>query len=87
MQVVTHTSDVRGAGTDAAVFAELIGSSGATSGRKQLVSAAPDAFERGKVDEFRLRCQHLGELARLRIGHDGRGAHPAWGLLKVGGWC
>lgn len=82
-QVVIYTSDVRGAGTDAGVYVELIDSDAATSGRKQLLSPAPDAFERGKVDEFNLKCQALGDLAKLRIGHDGKGARPAWHLSKV----
>lgn len=52
LQVVTFTSDMRGAGTDAGVYVELIDNAGASSGRKSLVTSAPDAFERGKRDEF-----------------------------------
>jgi hypothetical protein len=81
--VVTHTNDVRGVGTDAAVFVELLGASGASGGRKPLLSPSPEVFARGRVDEFRLRCPALGELAKLRIGHDGKGGHPAWHLAKV----
>lgn len=83
LQVVTFTSDLKGAGTDAGVHIELIDASGASSGRQQLLTSAPDAWERGKADEFRIKCQALGNLTKLRIGHDGKGAHPAWHLAKV----
>lgn len=83
LQVVTYTSHMRGAGTDACPYVELIDSNGASSGRKQLLTSAPDAFERGKVDEFRIKCQAVGNLVKLKIGHDGRGAKPAWHLSKV----
>jgi hypothetical protein len=83
LQIVTFTSDAKGAATDASVHIELIDAGGASSGRKQLRTSAPDAFERGKVDEFRIKCQALGNLIKLRIGQDGKGAHPAWHLAKV----
>jgi hypothetical protein len=83
LQIATFTSDAKGAATDAGVHIELIDTGGASSGRKQLVTSAPDAFERGKVDEFRIKCQALGNLTKLHIGHDGKGAHPAWHLAKV----
>lgn len=83
LQVVTRTSDVRGAATDAAVFVELIGAGGASSGRQPLAPSGPQAFELGSIDEFKLLCEGLGELVQLRVGHDGSGAHPAWHLLQV----
>jgi hypothetical protein len=66
------------------VHVELAGSGGASSGRRALLAAGDAAaFSRGKVDAFQIRCQALGELSTLRIGHDGRGTHPAWHLTKV----
>lgn len=80
---MTYTSNLRGAGTDTGVYVELIDTKGASSGRKQLVTSAADAFERGSVDEFRIKCQALGNLAKLRVGRDGKGSKPAWHLSKV----
>lgn len=82
---MTYTSDIRGAGTDAGVHAELLDAAGASSGRQQLSAptGAHDAFGRGRVGEFRLRCQALGDLVKLRIGHDGKGTQPGWHLSKV----
>ena len=82
-QVTIRTSDIRGAGTDAQVHVELIDVAGSSSGVKELAAAGPEAFKRGKVDWFKLSCQPLGEVAQLKVGHDGSGAHPAWHLLQV----
>jgi hypothetical protein len=84
LQVVTYTSDLRGASTDAGVYIELFDTAGASSGCKQLLLAASDAFERGKADEFTITCHALGRLTKLRVGHDSKGARPAWHLAKVG---
>jgi hypothetical protein len=85
LQVLTRTSDLRGAATDAAISIELIGEGSTSSGLQALTPAGPQAFERGSADEFRLLlCQGLGELQQLRVVMDGRGArHPAWHLLQV----
>lgn len=82
-QVVTRTSDIRGAGTDASVYVALIGNNDSTSGIQQLQPTRPYTFDQGQVDEFRIRCSALGDLAHLRIGHDGNGSHPGWHLLQV----
>lgn len=83
LQVVPFTSDLRGASTDASVHVELFDASGASSGVKQLATSAPDAFERGRADTFRITCSALGSLTKLRIGHDSRGTRPGWHLAKV----
>jgi hypothetical protein len=35
------------------------------------------------MDTFRLEGIDLGELVKLRIGHDNRGVGPGWFLDKV----
>lgn len=65
------------------MYVQLIDAKSVSSGRKQLVTSAADAFERGSVDEFRIKCQALENLAKLRVGHDGKGSKPAWHLSKV----
>lgn len=77
-----HTSDVRGAGTDAAVFVNLYGASGGSSGPQELL-AGPEAFERARLDSFRLQLRHVGELRKLAVGHDSSGSSSAWHLAKV----
>ena len=53
-QIATHTSNLRGAGTDANVFVELIGDAGISSGRLALSSPNPETFEAGRVDTFQV---------------------------------
>ncbi|KAI8462529.1 MAG: hypothetical protein J3K34DRAFT_500007 [Monoraphidium minutum] len=78
-EISTLTSDMRGAGTDCGVFAVLYGSTG-DSGEVALDNH-PDNFGRGRLDTFVVWApQDLGQLLRLRIGHDGRGARPRWHL-------
>lgn len=83
MQVVTRTSDLRGAGSDASVHVELFDTAGASSGLQQLPATSASAFQRGSVDTFSLQCCALGELARLGIRHDGSGSHPGWHLQQA----
>jgi hypothetical protein len=48
-QIVVHTSDCKGAGTDATVFVDLQGRKGKTGPLK--LDDSRDNFERGKVRE------------------------------------
>eukprot|EP00727_Mastigamoeba_balamuthi_P010665 m51a1_g6220 hypothetical protein (2032) ;mRNA; r:217273-223689 len=77
----THTGSCRGAGTDAAVFVNLVGDLG-ESGEKKLVGQG-DLFEKGRVDTFELQLRDLGELRRLVVWHDNTGQGPGWFLDKV----
>eukprot|EP01048_Picozoa_sp_COSAG05_P003976 COSAG05_NODE_197_length_14521_cov_113.902995_1_plen_1885_part_00 len=81
-KIEVTTGDRRGAGTDANVFIELVGSKG-SSGTKKLDAQRSD-FERGNTDMFRVECSTvLGALSKLRIGHDNAGWSPAWFLERV----
>lgn len=68
-QVVTYTSDLRGAGSEATVFARLRGEQG-TSPRCSLIPADREAssFSRGQKDVFQLQLPELGTLQSLTIG-------------------
>ena len=72
LQVVTYTSDVRGAGSDATVFAQLVGNDG-TGPRCNLVPSDSKAssFSRGQRDAFHLHLPELGRLQSLTIGRLG----------------
>jgi hypothetical protein len=52
-QVDFYTSNLRGAGTDATVFFQLVGDGGESE--VQRVVAPKEAFERGGVDSFMYR--------------------------------
>ncbi|DBB10366.1 TPA: hypothetical protein ACH3X3_001925 [Trebouxia sp. C0006] len=83
-QVVTYTSDLRGAGTDATVFVELAGELGSGPRCKLMNQAgAADAFGRGQTDSFMVQLPELGELHSLTIDHDNKGQKPGWHLDLV----
>ncbi|KAL7062668.1 hypothetical protein AAHC03_0509 [Spirometra sp. Aus1] len=83
-KVRIHTGDRADAGTDARVFLNIFGEMGDT-GDRQLKKSSKNIkkFARGKVDEFIIDAVHLGEIQKIRIGHDGKGAHPGWFLHEV----
>ncbi|KAK9824333.1 hypothetical protein WJX72_009517 [[Myrmecia] bisecta] len=80
-QLVVHTSNLKGAGTDADISAVLYGASG-DSGERKLDNSANN-FERGQVDTFFIQCADLGPLQGLRLSAKGGGLTAAWHLAKV----
>lgn len=79
-KVDVHTSNVKGAGTDANVHIDIIGSTG-SSGVRLLLSGEKDLFAKGQVDNFTLAIPVcLGVLCELRIWHDGKGIASGWHL-------
>eukprot|EP00047_Mylnosiga_fluctuans_P014195 m.36272 g.36272 ORF g.36272 m.36272 type:complete len:2392 (+) comp5381_c0_seq2:48-7223(+) len=82
--VHVFTGDVRYAGTDANVFVVLYGDK-ADSGKVPLLTSKTNRnkFERGKEDQFTVACADLGDLKKLRIGHDGSGVGAGWHLDRV----
>ena len=78
--VQVRTSDLRGAGTDANVVLEIFGSDGSSGSLK--LETSRNNFERGRTDEFSLECC-VGDIERIRIGHDNSGAGPGWHLDQV----
>ncbi|KAL3317120.1 Lipoxygenase y domain-containing protein 1 [Cichlidogyrus casuarinus] len=85
-EIVTYTSDLTGAGTQALVFIQLYGEGGTASDLIQL-NVGPEArtkFKRGKKDAFYLELDQLLEpLTKIRVGHDGGGLGSDWHLDKV----
>eukprot|EP01121_Diplochlamys_sp_Union-15-3_P013545 TRINITY_DN4215_c0_g1_i1.p1 TRINITY_DN4215_c0_g1~~TRINITY_DN4215_c0_g1_i1.p1 ORF type:complete len:964 (-),score=265.67 TRINITY_DN4215_c0_g1_i1:44-2935(-) len=80
-KIVTVTGDISGAGSDADVFIQLFGDKG-DSGVQQF-DAKRSAFERGKEDVFGLELVELGDIKKIRIGHDNSGVGSGWFLDKV----
>ncbi|KXZ56858.1 hypothetical protein GPECTOR_1g774 [Gonium pectorale] len=80
-EIVTVTSDIKGAGTDSNVFLVLYGDKN-TSGEVKLENG-PDNFSRGRTDTFLVDLLPLGNVHQLRIGHDAKGKNPRWHLDRV----
>uniref|UniRef100_A0A8B9L468 Lipoxygenase homology domains 1b n=1 Tax=Astyanax mexicanus TaxID=7994 RepID=A0A8B9L468_ASTMX len=83
-RVTVYTGTVGGSGTDASVFLCLIGDLGDT-GDRALINCKNNVnkFEKGNVDEFIIEAVSIGQVRRVRIGHDGRGGGCGWFLDKV----
>ncbi|KAF5839075.1 Lipase/lipooxygenase [Dunaliella salina] len=77
-KVQTHTSDIRGASTDANVHLIMHGTLG--DGKRHILSSGPNDFERGVTNEFEIDDEELGELLEITIGHDGTSSSPSWHL-------
>jgi hypothetical protein len=75
LQVRVHTSDIRGAGTDAGVYITLCGQQG-SSAQLQLDTAGRDLFERGTVDEFVVDSPPVGAISSILVGHDNKWVAP-----------
>ncbi|PNH12713.1 Lipoxygenase y domain-containing protein 1 [Tetrabaena socialis] len=79
--VTVVTSDIRGAGTDANVYLEIMGENGGKEvvGKRVTLDNSTNNFERAQVDKFLLkRYRNCGNLTKIRIGHDNAGMAPGW---------
>ncbi|KAM9307093.1 lipoxygenase homology domain-containing protein 1 [Pholidichthys leucotaenia] len=83
-RVTICTGNVGGSGTDASVFLNVIGDLGDTGERLMITSQNNvNKFEKGNHDEFIIEAVSLGQVHRVRVGHDGRGGGCGWFLDKV----
>ncbi|XP_053732656.1 lipoxygenase homology domain-containing protein 1-like isoform X2 [Synchiropus splendidus] len=83
-RVTICTGNVSGSGTDASVFLNIIGDLGDTGERLMFMSKNNvNKFEKGNHDEFLIESVTLGQVRRVRVGHDGRGGGCGWFLDKV----
>ena len=65
--VVTQTSSVRFAGTDAEVFVTLTGVRGTLAAQPLRSEAVADPFERGQRDEFIVSGTEVGDVTKVRL--------------------
>eukprot|EP01134_Creolimax_fragrantissima_P003926 CFRG3926T1 len=95
-EVHVFTGDVFNASTKSGVFISLFGSEEPQfSGVIQLnddtdvltrvddAASTPLRFQRGQHDTFLFKCANMGDLKKIRIGHDGIGSFAAWNLERV----
>ena len=79
--IITKTSDIRGAGTDANVSAMLFGDKANTP--LFMLENSKNNFEKGETDEFVVETIDIGVIKKLQIGHDNKGLAAAWHLDNV----
>lgn len=78
------TTDKKGAGTDASVYIQLYGNKNDT-GKIELVHSKTNSnkFERGNSDTFEIKTSDIGNIRKIKIGHDGKGLGSGWHLKEV----
>ena len=76
-----HTGVDSGAGTDSNVYIQLIGETGVSE--RIEVGNGKDKFEKGSEDTFPLPTKDVGNLVRIKVGHDNTGDGAGWQLKKV----
>ncbi|XP_038187072.1 lipoxygenase homology domain-containing protein 1 isoform X2 [Arvicola amphibius] len=77
--VTVKTGDKKNAGTDANVFITLFGTqddNGITLLKSSKTNS--DKFERDSIEIFTVETLDLGDLWKVRIGHDNTGKAPGW---------
>jgi hypothetical protein len=78
------TGDIFNAGTDANVHIVLFGTSSDTGALKLTESQSfRNKFERGHIDVFKVEALEIGDIKKVRIGHDGTGPSSGWFLDRV----
>ncbi|XP_029436484.1 lipoxygenase homology domain-containing protein 1 [Rhinatrema bivittatum] len=79
--VRVKTGDKKNSGTDANVFLILYGAIDDTGFVNLKASKTnKNKYERGKTDVFTVEAVNIGELKKLKIGHDNTGNSPGWFL-------
>ncbi|CAF2355156.1 unnamed protein product [Rotaria sp. Silwood2] len=80
-EVTVFTGDKSGAGTDAKVFIQIYGLNGKTE--EIILKNKSDSFEQKAVDKFKLEAPDIGQIQKIRIGHNSEKFGSAWYLEKV----
>lgn len=82
-QLTVKTSNRKKAGTDARIYAQLIGSSG-SSAESRLDKVGHNDFERSsQAVYFVSTSRDIGEIEKIIIRHDNHGKKPGWHLENV----
>ena len=81
-KITVRTGDFRKAGTDADVYIIVFGDEG-DSGQKYLDNKMENNFERNKEDIFTLKMASIGNIQKLRVGHNNKGPSPGWYLDSI----
>ena len=85
-EIVFKTSDVKYAGTDATVFLEVYGTKADGTNKSDRIDfkhAPKGSFERAKEDRFNVELAKVGEVYKIRVGHDGKKSGSSWHLDSV----
>ncbi len=80
-EVLITTGDMEKAGSNARVYIALIGDRGQTD--NLWIDPPGNSWEQGQTDVQRLDNIDIGELRKIRIGHDNRNQDPGWNVKTI----
>ncbi|CAF0968400.1 unnamed protein product [Rotaria sp. Silwood1] len=80
-EITIFTGDKVGTGTNTKIFIQIFGSHGKTD--EILLKNEFDSFERKSVDKFKIEAPNIGQIEKIRIGHNSEKFGAAWYLEKI----
>uniref|UniRef100_H3B339 PLAT domain-containing protein n=1 Tax=Latimeria chalumnae TaxID=7897 RepID=H3B339_LATCH len=80
-KVCVLTSDIPSAATSAEIYLALYGDHGSSG--SIFLCGNGDLFQPGHEDIFTVNAGNIGELCKIRIGHNNSGEHPKWHCEEV----
>ncbi|XP_057297839.1 myb-like protein X isoform X2 [Hydractinia symbiolongicarpus] len=81
--VTVKTSDIEDAGSDNTAYITLYGDKGKTSEINLGVPAHTQGYYRDSINEAEIKVEDVGNLYKIRIGHDDDGVSVGWHLENV----
>nr|XP_033789545.1 oxygen-regulated protein 1 isoform X2 [Geotrypetes seraphini] len=81
-KIIVVTGNVQNAGTEATVYLYAFGEKG-SSGPIILGSGKYHLFKPNSEDSFKVNLKNLGQLYKIRVGHDNSGKDPGWYLEEI----
>uniref|UniRef100_A0A7M5XA15 Uncharacterized protein n=1 Tax=Clytia hemisphaerica TaxID=252671 RepID=A0A7M5XA15_9CNID len=81
--VTLQTSDIDGAYSDNTAYITLYGEKGKTSEYHLGVPPHTGAYFKGSTNEVEIKVEEVGELYKIRLGHDDDGVSLGWHLQNI----
>nr|CUU00481.1 hypothetical transcript [Hymenolepis microstoma] len=82
-EITFYTGREFGNGTDALVYLQLYGNRGALKTETMLFKPDGKIFGSGETDTFNVYTSEVGDIKKIRVGHNGRRASASWLLEKI----
>ncbi|KAM7540990.1 hypothetical protein Aperf_G00000044779 [Anoplocephala perfoliata] len=82
-EITFYTESEPNSGTDALVYLQLYGNKGARKTEMLLFESDGRFFAAGGTDTFNVYTSEVGNITKIRVGHNGRGSSAIWQLKKI----
>ncbi|VDO04174.1 unnamed protein product [Rodentolepis nana] len=82
-EITFYTGHEIGSGTDALVYLQLYGDRGALRTETMLFNSDGKKFGTGETVTFNVYTSEVGDITKIRVGHNGQGPSANWLLEKI----